>query len=243
MAKSRKKSGRGAGKSKQQAKPDARHWATRKTLAAIAVLILSAGAIAGARAFYSSENRAASIRGQISPASGPALSKEYIYAGSKLIATEEPASGCSYSLNPQGNSSVPSGGGPYQVTVTAGTSCGWTATSNAAWITITAGSSGTGNGTVSYTVAANNSSSSQIGTMTIAGQTFTVTEAGAASCAVTTSSGTGVYGYLEGNSTTAEWANPNGMTMAIDPVSGSHALFIADTDNERIRMLYLDGSS
>ena len=41
------------------------------------------------------------------------------------------------------------------VTVTAGAGCAWTATSNAAWISITAGGSGTGNGTVSYSVAAN----------------------------------------------------------------------------------------
>ena len=50
--------------------------------------------------------------------------------------------------------------------------------SNATFITITAGSSGTGNGTVSYSVAANTGTASRNGTMTIAGLTFTVTQAG-----------------------------------------------------------------
>jgi len=61
-------------------------------------------------------------------------------------------------------------------TITLGTStspCSWTATSNAAWITITGGSSGTGNGTVTYNVAAN-TGAVRTGTITIAGQTFTV---------------------------------------------------------------------
>jgi hypothetical protein len=61
--------------------------------------------------------------------------------------------------------------------VTAGIGCSWTASSSTAWITITAGSSGLGNGTASYSVAANSSTTSRTGTMTIAGQTFTVSQA------------------------------------------------------------------
>src|SRR5207247_3489614 len=52
------------------------------------------------------------------------------------------------------------------------------AASNAGWITIISGGSGGGNGTVTYTVEANSSTSSRTETMTIAGQTFTVTQAG-----------------------------------------------------------------
>jgi hypothetical protein len=65
------------------------------------------------------------------------------------------------------------------VSVTAPSGCPWTASSSAGWITITSGSSGSGNGTVSYSVAANTSTSSRTGTMTIAGQTFTVNQSGA----------------------------------------------------------------
>ena len=59
------------------------------------------------------------------------------------------------------------------VAVTTGSGCAWTATSNAGWLQITAGSSGSGNGTVTYNVS---KGSSRSGTMTIAGQSFTVTQ-------------------------------------------------------------------
>ena len=84
---------------------------------------------------------------------------------------------CTYSINPT-SASYGSGGGSGSVTVTAGTGCSWTASSNATFITITSGSSGSGNGTVNYSVASN-SGASRNGTMTIAGQTFTVSQAAA----------------------------------------------------------------
>jgi subtilisin-like proprotein convertase family protein len=46
------------------------------------------------------------------------------------------------------------------------------------WITITSGSSGTGNGTVNYSVAANTGANSRTGTITVNGQVHTVTQAG-----------------------------------------------------------------
>src|SRR6185295_88012 len=84
---------------------------------------------------------------------------------------------CTFSINPT-SASYAAGGGSGSVTVTAGAGCAWTATSNASFITITSGSSGSGNGTVNYSVAANTGTGSRNGTMTIAGQTFTVTQAG-----------------------------------------------------------------
>ena len=49
-----------------------------------------------------------------------------------------------------------------------------TATINDGFLTITGGSSGTGDGTVSYSVAANSGSATRMGTLSIADQTFTV---------------------------------------------------------------------
>jgi hypothetical protein len=48
--------------------------------------------------------------------------------------------------------------------------------SNDAWITITGGASGAGPGTVTYNVAANATGASRTGTITIADQTFSVTQ-------------------------------------------------------------------
>lgn len=73
--------------------------------------------------------------------------------------------------------SVGSAGGTATVTVTTGTTCSWTATSNAAFISISSGSSGTGNGTITFTVAANSGTAARTGTLTVAGQTVTVTQA------------------------------------------------------------------
>lgn len=83
--------------------------------------------------------------------------------------------GCTYTIAP-GSQTVPSAGGSASVSVTASGGCSWTATSNAAWITVGSGSSGNGNGTVVLSVAANDSGAARTGTATIAGQTFTVTQ-------------------------------------------------------------------
>ncbi|MBL8168115.1 MAG: hypothetical protein JNJ50_08170 [Acidobacteria bacterium] len=92
---------------------------------------------------------------------------------------------CSYSITPA-SQSFSASGGTGSVSVTTGSTCTWTASSNAAFVSISSGSSGTGNGTVGYTVQPNNDTQSRSGTLTIAGQSFTVTQAGQ-SCSYTIS--------------------------------------------------------
>jgi WD40 repeat protein len=55
--------------------------------------------------------------------------------------------------------------------------CSWAATSNDRWITITSGGSGSGWGTIYYSVASNTTGSPRTGTISIVGQTFTVFQA------------------------------------------------------------------
>jgi hypothetical protein len=86
-------------------------------------------------------------------------------------------SSCTYSISPT-SASVGASGGGGTVSVTTQAGCSWTASSNASWITITSGASGSGNGTVAYSVAAN-TGAARTGTLTIAGQTFTVNQAAA----------------------------------------------------------------
>ena len=81
---------------------------------------------------------------------------------------------------------VPAAGVTGSSTVTAGAGCAWTAVSNASWITVSAGASGSGSGTVTFSVAANAGSTDRTGTLTIGGNSFTVTQAGAP-CAPTIS--------------------------------------------------------
>lgn len=86
---------------------------------------------------------------------------------------------CTFSVSPT-TRSVPAAGVQGAIAaVTAPGGCNWTATSNADWIGITSGLTGNGNGDVVFDVAPNFGSAIQrTGTLTIAGQTFTVTEAG-----------------------------------------------------------------
>lgn len=56
----------------------------------------------------------------------------------------------------------------------------WRTTSNASWITVTAGQTGTGTGLVLFLVSANLGAGSRTSTLTVAGRTVTITQPGAA---------------------------------------------------------------
>ena len=92
---------------------------------------------------------------------------------------------CAPTLNST-SQSVGSGATTGSVGVTAGSGCTWSAVSNAGWITLSGATSGNGNGTVPYNVAANASTSARSGTLTVAGQTYTVNQA-ALSCSYSVS--------------------------------------------------------
>jgi hypothetical protein len=95
--------------------------------------------------------------------------------GGKTFTVTQTARSCTFAIAPP-SGSVPAAGGGGSVTVTAGAGCGWTAASNASWLTIATGASGTGNGTVTFTAPGNTTGATRSGTLTIAGQTFTVTQ-------------------------------------------------------------------
>jgi uncharacterized protein (TIGR03437 family) len=85
---------------------------------------------------------------------------------------------CSYTLSGNTNSFNGSGGAG-SITVTATQGCAWSAVTTFPWIHInSSGLSGTGSGTVGYTVDAN-TGAARSGTVTIAGQSFTITQAAA----------------------------------------------------------------
>ena len=94
------------------------------------------------------------------------------------IGQEKGTAPCTYTINPS-QASMTAGGGSGSVGVTAGSGCIWNAKSNTAWLTVTAGSSGSGSATVAYSAAANQSTSSRTGTLTVAEKTFTVQQEGA----------------------------------------------------------------
>ena len=83
---------------------------------------------------------------------------------------------CAYSISPTSLTIGASGGAGNTVAVTAQAGCPYTAVSNNAFVSITSGGSGSGNGTVVFTVAIN-SGAARSGTITVAGRTFTVNQA------------------------------------------------------------------
>jgi len=90
------------------------------------------------------------------------------------------ATACSYSVSSAGNTFGPEGGSGV-LSVTVSTGCSWTASANdesGHWMRVSSGSMGTGDGVVNYTVLANNTGKTRTGTLTVAGQAFTVTQWG-----------------------------------------------------------------
>jgi len=102
-------------------------------------------------------------------------------ADSDVTGVNFTSSHCFYSISPASQFFV-SQGGTGVINVTSSSNCTWYTQSNASWITINSGNNGTGNGTVNYSVSANETTSQRTGTITIAGETFTVTQDGIPQC-------------------------------------------------------------
>jgi photosystem II stability/assembly factor-like uncharacterized protein len=109
-----------------------------------------------------------------------------IYAGTGNSVFSITSSGCDYALSVPTANSFPITGGSGSVTVNTTAGCSWTATSNTSWITVTSGSSGTGTGSVGFSVGAYSGSNLRVGTITIAGQVFSIKQFGTGSdCSLT----------------------------------------------------------
>lgn len=94
--------------------------------------------------------------------------------GQTFTITQEAPASCTFAITPS-QVDVGAGDGKGTVAVRALGGCEWTAISNVPWITITAGASGSGDGSVKYTFDKNpRDAPARTGTVTIAGQLFTV---------------------------------------------------------------------
>ncbi|MGD0283069.1 MAG: C10 family peptidase [Dissulfurispiraceae bacterium] len=175
---------------------------------------------------------------------------EYTWVGNTqqfVIGIEPaPSTSCSYALSPT-NQNFSSSAGAGSVSVTPSSSaCPWTATSQASWITITSGISGTGNGSVVYSVSANPTTSSRSGFIYVPGYPWDVEggllspayyvyiyQAGAAtntysiSGTVTISGGTGLPGVtmtLSGTSSATTTTESDGSYSFTGLSNGSYTI-------------------
>lgn len=85
-----------------------------------------------------------------------------------------PAASCSFAVSST-SLNVAGVGGTATFTVTTGSTCAWIVTSSASFVSITSPTSQTGSGTVNISVA-ENSGDSRTATLTLGGQTVTVTQ-------------------------------------------------------------------
>lgn len=123
----------------------------------------------------SSGQGSGTVRFTVAPTNGPPRAGTIRVADQQFSVTQ--SQGCTYTIAPS-NGSVPATGGTGSVSVTTAAGCPWIAVSNASWLTITEGASGTGPGTVAFS-AAPTDGPGRIGTLVIAGERFTVGQGGA----------------------------------------------------------------
>jgi predicted secreted protein len=113
----------------------------------------------------------------VDPNPNPSLRGGTITIAGLLFTVIQDGTICTYGIDPL-SEHFPDSGGSDSVSVTAAVGCDWTATTTDSWIHITSGESGSGDGTVNYTVDANSNPSLRSGTITIAGRPFTVIQDG-----------------------------------------------------------------
>jgi hypothetical protein len=94
------------------------------------------------------------------------------------VTLSQAAAPCEFGLTSTHQSfDVDGGAGTVGVVARLGADCQWAASSSASFVTITSGSSGTGNGSVTFRVAPNLTGAARSATLAIAGVSFTVNQA------------------------------------------------------------------
>jgi uncharacterized protein (TIGR03437 family) len=106
---------------------------------------------------------------------GPARSGTLTVAG--LTYTVSQAAGCAFALNRSSQDFVANGGTGTAVNVTTSAGCAWTASSPVDWVRLTSGATGSGNGSVNFTVSANTGPARSV-LLTLAGLPYTISQAG-----------------------------------------------------------------
>jgi len=110
----------------------------------------------------------------VEPNPGNARTGTLLIANRTFTVTQE--TGCTFSLSPTAQSFDAIGGfGSFNVT-TPNPRCSWTPISNASWLHVYSVTTGAGNGTVSFYLDANSSGVDRTGTISVANQTFTVSQ-------------------------------------------------------------------
>lgn len=151
-------------------------WSASSNSAWLTITSGSSGTGSGATQFQAAANTGGQRSGIITIAG-----QAYTVTQSAFFPT------CTYSLGPGSSTNVPAALTDGSISMTTQSGCGWTAGSNAGWLTITGGASGTDSGTIFFS-AALNTGTARSGVISAGGQNYTVNQ-GAGTCTYSLSPG------------------------------------------------------
>lgn len=153
----------------------------------------------------------------------------------------------------------PMAGGTGSVTIGTGSSCGWTATTNGASWVVPGASSGTGSGTVNFTVASNGTGAARNASLIVNGQPITISQNGpvcgyslqAASANMPGTGGTGTVGVITaagcgpwtGTSNAPTWLHFTGLASDTGPDTTSYTVDANLTGADRLGTLTIAGQT
>ncbi|HEY0427642.1 MAG TPA: FG-GAP-like repeat-containing protein [Pyrinomonadaceae bacterium] len=134
----------------------------------------TASALASYIATNSSGTGSGTVTNTVAQNGSGATRNGSIIVGGQFFVITQPSVACTYSLNPS-SANVPADASSGSFSVIAPAGCAWSAQSNSGFVST--GSSGSGNGTVNYSVMHNNDAA-RVATISVSGQTFTINQAG-----------------------------------------------------------------
>jgi uncharacterized protein (TIGR03437 family) len=132
----------------------------------------------------------ATLSFSVAPNTTPGLRTGTITVGNRVFTVSQPGANCELSISPTSNTAVPSNA--FSSSIAVNTTCQWTAQSTVPWVTLTAATSGTGNGQVDYSIPANPSAQSRSGSIRIGNLTFNIIQTGGG-CTITLNPARGTF--------------------------------------------------
>jgi len=152
-----------------------------------------------------------------------------------LVTISQLGSSCTFTLSPERSTASQTGGvGTINVQTQAG--CPWTAVSQVGWIALTGTITGTGNGTVAYSVGQNVSAEQRAGFIAIGSRSFVLTQAGLG-CSIRIDNNNLTVGSDGGSGivsiaalTSCSWsASTSDPWLRVEPATGAGTMDIAFT--------------
>ena len=194
-------------------------WTAQSTVSWITVTSGTSGSVSGTVGYAAAANTGSQRTG-------------VVQVNNQGFSITQAGLSCSYTVA-AGQANFGAQGGTSAVSLATSAGCTWTAATSVTWIALAA-TSGSGPANINFTVAAN-TGPQRTGTLTIGGQTITVTEADGSAPAVTLASVKNAASYVDGTVSAGEVVTLLGVNIGplnivqYDGSSGSLATVLAGT--------------